>query len=183
MRLNNRHIKYISSKIAVDLQKSGKVFLVSGIDVLVPVIEECFREDLESENILNAEVRKIIDANEDDINFYNADEKQLFRMIKNRIAREKGIVTSFNDRYSNLSFNIFEKLYQEDLINYKILDNQVKNIIFSSIKDYFKQFDDLDDAISQKISTLKKKVIYGTPEYDILFDKLFTEELVRRGII
>jgi hypothetical protein len=41
---------------------------------------------------------------------------------------------------------------------------------------------EIEDAVMDKIRTYKKKYIPGTDEFDILHEKLYREELVKRGM-
>jgi len=40
----------------------------------------------------------------------------------------------------------------------------------------------MDDAVMEKIRSYKKRYIPGTDEFDILYEKIYTEELIKRGM-
>ncbi len=182
MRITPMHATHVANMIAIDLNKSSFVTLTKGLEPVAAQAAEIILEDLKKEHALEERVRELIDTQEEDIEFYQADEKQLFWMIKKKLAKEFGVLLSFEDRYSNLAHKILDQLYEEDLAHYDVTENQVKNIIFNSIEDYMDAFSDIEDSVTAKIAGYKRKLHYGSEEYEIVFHKLYTEELQKRGM-
>jgi len=182
MRITPMHASHVANMIAIDLNKSSFVTLTRGIEPIVAEATKVILADLEKEDALEERVRELIDTQEDDIEFYQADEKQLFWMIKKKLSKEYGVLLSFDDRYSNVAHEILDQLYEEDLAQYDVTENQVKNIIFDAIEHYMKTFSEVEDAVVEKIKGYKRKLHYGSEEYEIVFDKLYSEELVKRGM-
>lgn len=84
------------------------------------------------------------------------------------------------DRISNISHKIHDRLYLDEFVDFKDEDGALKEI-----KQVFTQFieieDRLDDEVRNKIRTLKRGVVQGTPEWDILYSKYFEEEMLKKG--
>jgi len=74
------------------------------------------------------------------------------------------------------------KIYEEDLIHYDIEEIRIKNVIFGAMTGFIKDNDAIEDAVYEKIKTYQRKIIPGTDDYDILFEKLYREELNKRGM-
>ena len=182
MRITPMHATHVANMIAIDLNKSSFVTLTSGIEPVAAEAAKIILEDLQKESALEERVRELIDTQEEDIEFYQADEKQLFWMIKKKLAKDFGVLLSFEDRYSNVAHEILDQLYEEDLAHYDVTENQVKNIIFNAIEDYMDAFSEIEDAVSEKIQGYKRKLHYGSEEYEIVFEKLYSEELIKRGM-
>lgn len=176
------HATHVGNMIAIDLNKSSFVTLTSGVEAVAAEAAKIILTDLEKENALEERVRELIDTQEEDIEFYQADEKQLFWMIKKKLAKEFGVLLSFEERYSNVAHEILDQLYEEDLAHYDVSENQVKNIIFNAIEDYMEAFSEIEDEVVKKIEGYKRKLHYGSEEYEIVFGKLYSEELIKRGM-
>ena len=56
-------------------------------------------------------------------------------------------------------------------------------MIYSAIENYLKQYESIEDIVADRLENYKKKVIPGTDEYDLIFEKLYEEELSKRGMI
>ena len=74
-------------------------------------------------------------------------------------------------------------LYEEDFIHFIVSDNQVKNLIAESINSFIKGYDEADTLAYEKIKTYKRKLIPGTEDYDLVFNRLYEEELIKKGLI
>jgi hypothetical protein len=182
MKVSLSHVSHIANKIAVDLSRSGVVFLTEGLERVAEEAEKLLIENVKKEIALEARVNEIVDENEEQIDYYLADERQLFFMIKKKLAGEYGVILSYEERYSDLSHKILDSLYEEDLIRYDVSENRVKNIIYDAITGYIADNSEIESAVLDRMRSYKRQLIPGTDEYDILYEKLYKEELQRRGM-
>jgi len=184
MRLKQNQSRLVAGKIAVDLVNAPFVTILKGKDAVVDAADKIILESLKVESTLDAKVREIIDENYDEIEIQQADERQLFFMIKKRLAPEFGVIMNYDDRYNDLSHKILDELYEEYLIEYEVNDNQVKNVIFKAFKDYMRAYEEIDDIVYDKIRNMKDDdIIPGSEKYEYTYEKLFKEELLKRGML
>lgn len=182
MRIKVPHIPYISRKIAIDMFNSGFIIFSSGIESVVKIAEEILMEDAKAERALDEKANDIIDENSDDMNIMQVDKKSMFWLIKKRLAEENNFILDKEERYNNLSHRILEKSWKKDLIDYKVSENKAKNIIYSSIVGYLKSYEDIEDIVIEKLDKMSKKLIPGSEDYDLTFEKYYEEELKKRGM-
>jgi len=183
MKLKKQHVNYIGRKITNDLTAYDFVIVRKDKSLIVQECERFLLEDIQKEVELDEKVNDLLDENEGDIEFYNADERQLFWMTKKRLANDFGVNLNFEDRFSNIAHHIMDYLYEEDFIHFEVSDNQIKNIILNSIKDFINGYDEADTLAYEKIKTYKRKLIPGTEDYDIVFTRLYEEELIKKGLM
>ncbi len=183
MRMKLHHTPYISRRIARDLVNCEFVEIRKTKDEITNEIEKILDADIEKEHELDEKVAEILEEQEENIEFYNADYRQLFWLTKKRMANDFAVILNNEDRFSDLSHKILDFLWEEDYIHYICSDNQVKNVIFTSIDEFLKGFEDSDAAVLEKIRHYKRKLIPGTEEYDIVYHRLYEEELIRRGLM
>jgi len=183
MRLKPQQTGYVAGKVAIDLANAPFVRLPKGKDVIVETVKTIIDENLKVEQALDARVREIIEENYDEIEFQHADERQLFFMIKKKLAPEAGVIMNYDDRYNDLSHTILDELYENYLIEYEVNENQVKNVIFKAFKAFADSFDEIDDIVYSKIKNMEREVIPGSQDYELLYERLYQEELTRRGMI
>jgi len=182
MKISLKTIPHISSKIAIDLNKSGVVTMTQGLERVSQEADKILVANVQQEMALEDKAGEICDDNEEEIEFMLADERQLFFMIKKKLAPEFGVILNYEERYSDISHKILDELYEEDLIHFDVTENRIKNIIYNSITSFIAEASELDDAVMDKIRTYKKRYIPGTDEFDILYEKLYREELLKRGM-
>jgi len=182
MKISLKTIPHISSKIAIDLNKSGVVTMTKGLEAVAQEAEKVLIENVKQEMALEEKVDIICEENEEEIEFNLVDERQLFFMIKKKLAPEFGVILNYEERYSDVAHKILDELYEEDLIHFDVTENRIKNIIYGAITSFIAEASELDDAVMDKIRTYKKRYIPGTDEFDILYEKLYHEELSKRGM-
>ena len=182
MKISLKTIPHISSKIAIDLNKSGVVTMTKGLEAVAHEAEKVLIENVHQEMALEEKVDIICEENEEEIEFNLVDERQLFFMIKKKLAPEFGVILNYEERYSDVAHKILDELYEEDLIHFDVTENRIKNIIYGAITSFIAEASELDDAVMDKIHTYKKRYIPGTDEFDILYEKLYHEELSKRGM-
>jgi hypothetical protein len=182
MKISLKTIPHICSKIAVDLNKSGAVTMTKGLEAVSSEAEKILTSSVKKEMALDEKVREICEENEEEIEFNLVDERQLFFMIKKKLAPEYDVILNYEERYSDISHKILDELYEEDLIHFEVSENRIKNIIFNSITSFIADASEVDDAVMDKIRSYKKHYIPGTDEFEILYEKLYREEMTKRGM-
>lgn len=182
MKISLKTIPHIANKIAIDLNRSGIVTMTRGLEAVAHASEKIFEHSVKQEVALEEKVNEMIEANEEEIEFMLADERQLFFMIKKKLAPEFGVILDYDERFSDISHKILDELYEEDLINFDVSENRVKNVIYNSITSFIADTAELQDAVMDKIRSYKRKFIPGTDEFEILYEKLYKEELLKRGM-
>ncbi len=183
MKIRLPHAPYIANKIAIDLLNSGLITLISGLEPVVKLATELISEDIEKEMALEERVEDLLDENEDDMEFMQVDRRSMFWLIKKKLAKEYNVVLSYEDRYSELSHHILEKAWKDNFLDYTISDNRAKNIIYGAMENYIKNFESVEEITAEKITHYKRKLIPGSPEYDLVFERLYEEELRKKGLL
>lgn len=182
MKVTLSHIPHICNKIAIDLNRSGLVTMTHGLDATAAEAGKILNENVKREMALEEKVKEIVNANEEQIDFYLADERQLFFMIKKKLAPEYGVILSYEERYSDIAHKILDALYEEDLIRYDVSENRIKNIIYDAITSSIADNSEIENAVYEKIKSYKRRLIPGTDEYEILYEKLYKDEVLKRGM-
>lgn len=183
MKLKLQHAPYVANKVALDLFNSPLLEEKTSVERLQRKIFEVMQADIQRELALDEKARVLLEQNLEEIEFMRADERQLFWMIKKQIAEEEKFPLNWDDRYSELSFKILKALNSEKLITYSLSDNVIKNLIFKAIDSYSKIYEDAEGNVLEKLKNYKKKLIVGSDEYELIFNKLYEEELKKKGYL
>ncbi len=182
MKISLKTIPHISNKISIDLAKSGAVTMTKGLEPIAQQAEKILEENIKKEMALEEKVYEYLDENEEEIEFMLADERRLFFMIKKKLAPDFGVILNHEERYSDIAHKVLDELYEEDLIHFDVNENRIKNIIYGAITSFIADNSEIEDAVLDKIRSYKRKFIPGTDEFEILYEKLYREELTKRGM-
>ena len=183
MKISIPHAPYIANKIALDLLNSGYVTFKKGIEPVKECAQEIITADLQKEKALEERVQELLNENEEEMEFMQVDRRQMFWMIKKRLAREYDFILSYEERFSNVAHQILDELWKRDLIDYNVSENMVKNVIYNAIETYLKSFEDVEEEVIGKIEKMERKLIPGTDEYNVVFERLYREALKRKGMM
>lgn len=183
MRIRQPHIPYVSNKISLDLLNSNFIKLVNGLEPAKEVIAKIITALVLKEKSLDEKVNEILAEQENQMDLMQVDRKNMFWLLKKKLADEYKIQMNYEDRYNALSHAILDALVDEDLINFNVSENRVKNVIYSSMIEYLKTYEDIEDLVYDKISNYKRKIIPGSEEYDLIYEKLYEEELKKRKML
>ncbi len=183
MRIGMPHAPYIANKIALDLFNTDAITFNKGIELVKKFAQEVIESDLKKEKALEQRVEEILEENEDEIEFQRIDRRNMFWLIKKRIAEDFDVILSYEDRFNNVAHQILEKLKEEDLITYSVSENIAKNIIYRSIEKYLNTFESIEEETIKKIENYKRKLIPGSEDYNLVYERLYKEELQRRGML
>lgn len=183
MRLKAKQTGYVAAKIGIDLANAPFVTMPKGKEAVVKVCKEIIDANLEIERKLDLKVEEMMEANLEEIEIQQVKERELFFMIKKRLAPQYGIIMDYDERYNDLAHTILDELYENYLLEYKVNDNQVRNVIFKAFKSFANVYSQIDDIVYDRIMKMEKKYIPGTLEYDLMHERLYEEELKKRGMM
>lgn len=85
-----------------------------------------------------------------------------------------------DDRLAHVAHVIQAGLQSDHLVEYSDEDKALREIKKALIE-YFKSEDEADQAARDKVASLKRGVLEGSREWEILYRKYFEEELAKRG--
>jgi hypothetical protein len=91
MRLNKNQIEHLASVILRNLAKEGKI-IIEDKSRLLEEVTTLLIEEFQKEDRLDQEVRELLSKHMEKIRKDNIEYQQMFKLIKARLAREKGIV-------------------------------------------------------------------------------------------
>ena len=91
MRLTSDQVEYLARKIVKTLTAEGKLELDSEARVIEGVVR-VITDELMVEDRLNEEVREVLIQHASEMERSNITYTEMFKMLKKKMAREKGIV-------------------------------------------------------------------------------------------
>mgnify|MGYP000054655576 FL=1 len=183
MRIRSTHAPYIANKITLDLLNCGFVEMKKGIEPIKAACLKVIDEDIELEYSVDEKVRKLLEQNEEEIEFLSPDRKQLFWMVKRKVAAETGFFLEQEERFSSIAHKILDEIWNEDLADYTVTETRIKTVIVKAILDFVKSQDSIEDSVKEKVRNYKRTIVEGSEEYDIVVQKLYEDELTKRGML
>jgi len=85
------------------------------------------------------------------------------------------------DKISHLSHIVLKGLRDKKLIEMIEDETKVRREIKRTIASEMKIGEEIDSVIRKKLQSFSRKIVEGSPEWEILYKKFFKEEEVRKG--
>ena len=185
MLIKEAQVPFIARKVAYDLLNSNLVTFPKGIDNAIKEIEEIIMDDVLWEREIEEKAREILSEQEEENEFlfYDVDRREVFKLIKKKIAEEEGFNLNRTDRIDDLSHFLVKELWDKEFIDYDVRDGKIKNIIFKSIMEFLNREKEAREVTYEKIENYKRPLIPGTEEFELVFQRLYEQELRKRGLI
>jgi len=91
MRLNKNQLEHLASVMLRNLAKEGKI-IVEDKGRLLEEVTNVLLDEFQKEDRLDQEVREILSKHMEKIRRENIEYQAMFKEVKKKLAREKGIV-------------------------------------------------------------------------------------------
>lgn len=92
MRLSKERVRHIADHVVGHLEEAGDITVVGDRRSLVDALERAITDELSVEDRLNAEVRRILETYQQQIDEGQVDYQKMFHLIKQKLIRERGLI-------------------------------------------------------------------------------------------
>lgn len=92
MKLRKEMIDYLAHRLVDDLGEKELLDVGDEVMGVEETVSAVIMEDLQVEDLLNQEVKNLLDAMGDEIDSANINYRKMFQMVKMKLARERGLI-------------------------------------------------------------------------------------------
>lgn len=85
------------------------------------------------------------------------------------------------DKISHLSHVLLRDLIDKNLVELTGDESAIRREIKRTIVSELKVGEEIDEIVRRKLQSFSKKVIEGSPEWEVMHKKFFKEEEIKRG--
>ncbi|MCB9025941.1 MAG: DUF507 family protein [Bdellovibrionaceae bacterium] len=85
-----------------------------------------------------------------------------------------------DERLSHLASVIVDGIWKEDLVDFTD-DDLAMRLAKRAAAKFAEEMKDVDRKAKATVASLKRNVVEGSPEWDVLYKKYYEEEMQRRG--
>ncbi len=86
-----------------------------------------------------------------------------------------------NDKIGLLAQRIVDRLWDEDLIDFKMQERDLRAQIGQVLDEDLRIEDEIANEAIERIQTYKRDIPYGSDEWRVLYERFFDEIATRRG--
>jgi hypothetical protein len=85
------------------------------------------------------------------------------------------------DKISHLSHVLLKGLIQQGVVEPVEDEGAIRREIKRTIVSELKIGEEIDEVVKKKLQSFSKKLIEGSPEWEVLYRKFFREEEIKKG--
>lgn len=86
-----------------------------------------------------------------------------------------------DDKITHLSHVLFKEMKNRDIIEVTDDEGKIRREIRRIITEELKVGEEIEEVVRRKLQSYSRKIIEGSPEWEVLYSKLYAEEEVKRG--
>ncbi len=87
-----------------------------------------------------------------------------------------------DDKITHLSHVLLKGLIDNKLIGLKNEEGKIRREMKRSITSFLKVSKDIDLSVRKKLQSFSRKIVEGSPEWEVLYRKFYKEEATKRGL-
>jgi hypothetical protein len=84
------------------------------------------------------------------------------------------------DRQNYLAHKITDSIWEDDLVDYTD-DDIALRAAKRAIAEFVAENEEIDKRAREKVNSLKRNVMEGSPEWDVMYKKYYEEEANKKG--
>jgi len=191
MLLAKEFVEYLGRQVAARLPSN--MIEISNRAAVSEMLMSIVLDEMMVEDKLNDEVRAILE----EYSVYMANNaisySEMFRRIKNQLVQQRKIVRAAGrdtgdpmrlsrDKVNEISHKLITALKKSRECRIRRNENDLRLEIVRIMSDILQNEDKADKAARAKIRTLKREVMDGTEEWDLLHKRYYADELKNFGI-
>ncbi len=182
MRLPAKLVERISDKIANELIEKHYVeadypdeFRKHILEIIMNAIKEEKELEEQAEKLVESHLHLV---DEEEVRFRAAVLK-----VKEKLAEEKNIHLDPEERMNQIAHQIKRYIETDPSIEIFEHPNKIRRVIFEILKNIVREEKEIDREVRKRIKSYSKKIVEGTPEWRILYNRIYEDALKRRGLL
>ncbi len=173
-RIVNNIVKELTEKHYIEAENEEE-FKKAVFEIINKAIEEEKEIEEEAEKLVEQHMHLI---ESEDIRYRTAVMK-----VKEKLAEERNIHLDPEERMNQIAHKIKKYIETESSIEIFEHPNKIRRKIFEILKQLVKEEKEIDREVRQRIKSYSKKILEGTPEWRILYNRIYEDALKRRGLL
>ncbi len=181
MKLPDGLIERIANRIVDELGRE-RVIEVEDPELFKKKIIAIFKEAAEEERKLEERTKEILKDKLDLIEESNLDYRSAFRAVKAKLAEEMNININRRERMNQIANRLRDLIMEDDTVEIYEDPPIIRRRILTILREALQQEQEIEMATRKRIKERFPTLLEGSPEWNILYKRIYEDELKRRGL-
>lgn len=181
MKLPERLVERIAGKIVEELSAEG-LLEVEDPELFKKKIISVFKKAEEEERLLDERTKEILRERINILEEADLDYRTAFRAVKAKLAEEMKININRRERMNQVAGMIKDLIMEDDGVEIFEDPPVIRRRIVNILRRALKEEEEIERNVRERIKKQSKNVLEGTPEWNLLYRKIYEDELRQRGL-
>ncbi|RLJ69998.1 hypothetical protein BCF55_0259 [Hydrogenivirga caldilitoris] len=181
MKLPERLVERIADRIVDELTKE-KIIEPEDPELFKRKIIAIFKKAEEEDRLLDEKTKEILKEKMNLLEETDLDYRTAFKAVKAKLAEEMKINVNRRERMNQIANMIRDLIMADDTVEIYEDPPVIRKKVSEVLKDAIKEEEEIERAVRAKIREYSRNILEGTPEWNILYKRIYEDELKQRGL-
>lgn len=182
MRLPERLVEAVAESIVQKLGKEEGILELEDPMTFKKKIISVFKEAEREERELEEKAKSVLRENIELLERENIDYRTAFLAVKRKLAEDMNINVDRRERLNQIINRIMDLIMKDESVEIyedpPVIRKRIREIVLSALKIE----EEIEKAVRQRIKKYSRDILEGSPEWQILWKRIYEDELKKRGL-
>ncbi|HHJ63987.1 MAG TPA: DUF507 family protein [Aquifex aeolicus] len=181
MKLPERLVERIADRIVRELTQE-KLIEAEDPELFRKKIVGVFRKAEEEEKELDERTKEILKEKMNLLEETNLDYRTAFKAVKAKLAEEMKININRRERMNQIANMIRDLIMQDETVEIYEDPPLIRKRVADILRDAVREEEEIERRVREKIRQQSRNILEGTPEWNLLYRRIYEDELRQRGL-
>ncbi|GAB6065060.1 DUF507 family protein [Aquifex pyrophilus] len=182
MKLPERLVEAIAESIVEELANKEKILELDDPSTFKKKIIKIFKEAEEEEKELEEKAKAVLRQNLELLEKENIDYRTAFLAVKRKLAEEMNVNVGKRERLNQIINKIMELIMKDETVEIyedpPVIRRKIREIVMGALKIE----EEIEKEVRKRIRKYSRDILEGSPEWNILWRRIYEDELKKRGL-
>ncbi len=181
MKLPERLVERIANRIVEELSQEG-IIEAEDPELFKRKIIGVFKKAEEEERLLDEKTKEILKEKMNLLEETDLDYRTAFKAVKAKLAEEMKINVNRRERMNQVANMIRDLIMEEETVEIFEDPPIIRKRIVEILREAVREEEEIERNVRERIRKYSKNILEGTPEWNLLYRRIYEDELRQRGL-
>lgn len=181
MKLPERLVERIANKIVDKLGKEG-LLEVEDPELFKKKIISVFKKAEEEERLLDEKTKEILKEKMKLLEETDLDYRTAFKAVKAKLAEDMRININRRERMNQVANMIRDLIMEDETVEIFEDPPIIRKRVAEILREAVREEEEIERKVRERIRKYSRNILEGTPEWNLLYRRIYEDELRQRGL-
>ncbi len=181
MKLPERLVERIANRIVDELSEE-RLIEADDPELFKRKIIGVFKKAEEEERLLDERTKEILKEKMNLLEEADLDYRTAFKAVKAKLAEEMKININRRERMNQIANMIRDLIMEDETVEIYEDPPIIRKRVAEILREAVREEEDIERKVRERIRQYSKNILEGTPEWNLLYRRIYEDELRQRGL-